>query len=66
MRNINGAHVLTILATLLLCACKDDRSVSSPACAELQKETDPAKKAELLKKCPRGAGEFKPSPVRNW
>lgn len=39
---------------------------ASPICADLDKITDPAEKAELLKKCPRGGPGFKPSDKKEW
>jgi entry exclusion lipoprotein TrbK len=39
---------------------------ASPICADLDKITDPTKKAELLKKCPRGGPGFKPSDKKEW
>lgn len=61
--------MLMVAATFaaFLTACEKTQEmktqeVASPACVELEKTTDPAKKAELLKKCPRSGPEFKPSP----
>lgn len=58
--------LLVIIVATALAGCRGEPAVSSPACADLQKTTDPAEKAEILKKCPRGDSEFKPSPVKNW
>lgn len=40
-------------------------AVASPACAELDKATDAAQRAELLKKCPR-SGTFKASSKKDY
>lgn len=54
---------LTVLAILV--GCDNKPAVASPACVELDKTTDPAKRAELQKQCPRG-GSFKPSKGISW
>lgn len=62
----NSCILLAIIVATALAGCTDKPIVSSPACADLEKTTDPAQRAELLEKCPRGGTEFKPSPVKNW
>ncbi|MGV7209320.1 entry exclusion lipoprotein TrbK [Oxalobacteraceae bacterium A2-2] len=49
----------------LLAGCKPEPLVASPACVEMNKTTDPIKKKELEKQCPR-ASRFKPSPHVTW
>ena len=58
--------VLALAATSLVTGCGDKPSSASPACADLDKITDPAQKEELLKKCPRSGPAFKPSEKKNW
>jgi entry exclusion lipoprotein TrbK len=41
-------------------------AVASPTCADLDKITDPAQHAELLKKCPRSGTQFKPSQKKEY
>lgn len=50
----------------ILTACQEKTEIASPACAELEKATDPAVRAELLKRCSRGGLGFKPSPKVLW
>ena len=55
----------TLAASLAGCG-KEAPAVASPTCADVDKVTDPAQKAELLKKCPRSGPEFKPSPKKSY
>ena len=55
----------TLAAGLAGCG-KEAPAVASPTCADADKVTDPAQKAELLKKCPRSGPEFKPSPKKSY
>jgi len=55
-----------LVAAAIVVACKDKLAVASPACADLAGISDPAQKAELIKRCPRNGPDFKPSPVKNW
>lgn len=59
---------LFVAATIaaLIAGCGKTPDVASPTCADLDKITDPAKKAELLKKCPRSGPAFKPSEKKEW
>lgn len=60
--------VLMVAATFaaFLAGCGKAPEVASPTCADLDKVTDPAQKAELLKKCPRSGPEFKASPKKEY
>lgn len=61
------ASVMSVaFATVIVGCSKSPDVVASPACADLAKVTDPAQKAELLKKCPRAGGEFKASPKKDY
>jgi entry exclusion lipoprotein TrbK len=55
-----------VLAAGLAGCGKEQPAVASPTCADLDKVTDPAQRAELLKKCPRSGPEFKPSPKKDY
>lgn len=55
-----------LAATAMAAGCHEEPAVASPACVELEKTTNPARRAELLKRCPRVGPEFKRSPVKNW
>ena len=55
-----------LVATVLVAGCREKPALASPACAELGRTTDTEKRADLLKKCPRGGPDFKPSQVKNW
>jgi entry exclusion lipoprotein TrbK len=67
MKSRNHEMAALVLAVgALLVGCKDKPSVASPACADLEKVTDPVQKAELLKKCPRSGPAFKPSREKKW
>lgn len=61
--------LLMILAgtmAALLVGCDKTPELASPTCADLDKITDPAKQAELLKICPRSGPAFKPSEKKSW
>lgn len=60
------AIAVLLVAAAIVAACKDKPAVASPACADLAGVSDPAQKAELIKRCPRSGPDFKPSPVKNW
>jgi entry exclusion lipoprotein TrbK len=60
------AIAVVLVAAVLVAACKDKPAVASPACADIAGISDPAQKAELIKRCPRNGPDFKPSPVKNW
>ena len=62
--HIVAVFMLAVGASLV--GCKDKPAVASPACADLEKVTDPAQKAELLKKCPRSGPACKPSEEKKW
>jgi len=47
---------------VLLVGCEKAPDIASPTCADLDKITDPVKREELLKTCPRSGSGFKPSP----
>jgi len=64
-RLIALALAATLAAGLAGCG-KEAPAVASPICADLDKVTDPAQRAELLKKCPRSGPEFKPSPKKDY
>ncbi|WP_426116087.1 entry exclusion lipoprotein TrbK [Massilia sp. PWRC2] len=67
MKTINRVVGIFVLATsALLAACKDKAAVASPVCADLARTSDPARRAELLKKCPRSGPVFKPSEKKQW
>ena len=59
-----------VAATVLTIGCSkrpDEKAeIASPTCADMDKITDPAQKAELLKKCPRSGPEFKASPKKEY
>jgi entry exclusion lipoprotein TrbK len=48
-----------------LAGCDSKPAVASPSCVEMDKISDPVKREELQKQCPRG-GKFKRSPAVNW
>ncbi len=56
----------TMVIVSLLGGCSKSPEIASPSCAQLEKATDPAIRAELMKKCPRGGSGFKPSPKVVW
>lgn len=56
----------TVAAFLAGCGKEPEPVAASPTCAELDKVTDPAQRAELLKKCPRSGPEFKASPKKEY
>lgn len=66
--NTQRLLALLLAATLaaFLAGCGKAPEVASPTCADLDKVTDPAQKAELLKKCPRSGPEFKASPKKEY
>jgi entry exclusion lipoprotein TrbK len=64
--NISAVFAVLLAATMTVSGCREKPAVASPSCAELEKISDPAQRAELLKKCPRGGPDFKPSPEKNW
>lgn len=64
-RFIALALAAALAASLAGCG-KEPPAVASPTCADLDKVTDPAQRAELLKKCPRSGPEFKPSPKKDY
>ena len=61
-------HILALASLLpvLLTGCNDKPADASPACADLDKMTDAAARAELLKKCPRNGPAFNPGKPKNW
>jgi len=61
-----AGFVVLLVTILIVTGCRDEPAVASPACAELGKISNPSKRGELLKKCPRGGSDFKPSPEKNW
>jgi len=65
---MKAKHILALASLLpvLLTGCNDKPAVASPACADLEKTTDPAARAELLKRCPRVGPAYKPSQPKNW
>lgn len=63
---IRLATVATLTALAIISGCHDKPVVASPACVELETTTDPAKRADLIKKCPRGGPNFKPSEPKSW
>jgi entry exclusion lipoprotein TrbK len=58
--------VLAALVPALLTGCNEKPAVAGETCADLNKITDAAARAELLKKCPRSGPDFKPSKPGNW
>lgn len=58
------ALVVPAILAALVGGCGKDPETASPTCADLDKITDTAQRAELLKKCPRSGPEFKPSPKK--
>lgn len=52
-----------VLVASLLGGCFKE---AEPPCASLEKITDPATKAELEKRCPRGGPAFKPTPPKEY
>lgn len=60
------AGATSLLVSVLASGCHNEPAVASPACVELEKTTDPVRRQELERKCPRGGPAFKPSPVVNW
>mgnify|MGYP003384639388 CR=1 FL=1 len=59
---------LLVAATIaaFLAGCGKAPEVASPSCVDADKVTDPAQKAELLKKCPNLGPAFKPSPKKAY
>lgn len=51
---------------LLSGGCSRNAEIGSPACEELKTTTDPVRKAELERRCPRSGKAIKPSPEKNW
>jgi entry exclusion lipoprotein TrbK len=51
---------------VMFAGCDGRTAAVSTACAKLANATDPARKAELVKKCPRGGPVFKPSEKKQW
>lgn len=67
MKAINQfASVLVLAGGAFLVGCNERPVIASPSCADIEKITDPAKKSELLKRCPRSGPAFKPSEEKNW
>ncbi|NOU14713.1 MAG: entry exclusion lipoprotein TrbK [Methylococcaceae bacterium] len=58
--------IIACTFAVLLVGCEKAPDIASPTCADLDKITDPAKKEELLKTCPRSGSGFKPSPKKSW
>jgi entry exclusion lipoprotein TrbK len=67
--------LLSCLATAVLaavlpgCSKQPEAAIpalASPTCADLDKVTDAAQQAELLKKCPRSGTQFKPSQKKEY
>lgn len=56
----------TLSASIAGCGKESAPVAASSTCAELDKVTDPAQRAELLKKCPRSGPEFKASPKKDY
>ena len=56
----------TLAASIAGCGNEPAPVAASPTCAELDKVSDPAERAELLKKCPRSGPEFKVSPKKDY
>ena len=54
------------IMTALIQGCGKQQEMANPVCAELATITNPAKKAELVKKCPELGGEFKQSPKQSY
>lgn len=65
---MKATHIFGLVAFLpaLLTGCNEKPAVASPTCADLNKNTDAAVRAELLKKCPRSGPDFQPSKPKNW
>lgn len=68
---MNTTHQLAVASSLLLVTvlatgCHNEPAVSSPSCSELEKTTDPVRRQELEKRCPRGGPAFTPSEKKNW
>jgi entry exclusion lipoprotein TrbK len=61
---INALFGLSICG--LFAGCDVRKAAESPDCTDLTKITDPARKAELAKRCPRGGPVFKPSEKKQW
>lgn len=57
--------VATAVAALMI-GCGEQPQATNIVCADFEKTTDPAKKEELLKKCPRIGPAFKPSDKKVW
>lgn len=55
-----------LLAISMVLGCEDKASATRIDCVNVNKITDPQRKAELLKRCPRMGPEFKPSPKVYW
>lgn len=66
--NANKLIASTLLAGILLAnlGCNKAPLASSPACGDLQTISDPQKKAELERKCPRSGPGFVPSEPKKW
>jgi entry exclusion lipoprotein TrbK len=66
MKSVRLFLVLVVTAWLgNIAGCDSKPAVASPRCVELDKTTDPVRRAELQKQCPRG-GKFQRSPAVNW
>lgn len=58
--------ILAATVMAVIGGCGKTPEVASPDCAELDKTIDPAKRTELLKKCPRSGPAFRPSPIKSY
>ena len=45
--------VIVTIVTCFVVGCKNTHDEASPSCAELEQITDPIRRKELIKKCPR-------------
>lgn len=60
------ALITPAILAVVMGGCGKEPEMASPTCADLDKITDLAQRAELLKKCPRTGPEFKPSPKKEY
>lgn len=59
------SHLAACLVAVALSGCSKTEDASA-TCAELDRVTDPARRAELQKQCPRSGPSFKPSKPKEW
>ncbi|EHW7386067.1 entry exclusion lipoprotein TrbK [Escherichia coli] len=66
-RNFIAVAALAAIMAASLAGCDNKPDTDKLTCADLPTIKDPAQRAEVLKRCPRGEpGGFKPSEKKEW